>query len=108
MTQIFLRPSVRPYLILVGVVTLLAAIDAGNGRFVTVATAYSALQSFSTFGLVALGLGLTMLIGEFDLSTAGIFGLAGCVALTTGPKTPGSDCCARSASAAHSASCKGS
>ena len=84
MTPIFLRPTVRPFLILVGVVLLLAAIDAGNGRFLTVATAYSALQSFSTFALVALGLGLTMLIGEFDLSIAGVFGLAGCVALTTG------------------------
>jgi ribose/xylose/arabinose/galactoside ABC-type transport system permease subunit len=89
MTPIFLRPSVRPYLILVGVVVLLAAIDAGNGRFLTVATAYSALQSFSTFGLVALGLGLTMLIGEFDLSTAGVFGLAGCVALLTGAENAG-------------------
>jgi ribose/xylose/arabinose/galactoside ABC-type transport system permease subunit len=84
MTSIFLRPTVRPFLILVGVVLLLAAIDAGNGRILTVATAYSALQSFSTFALVALGLGLTMLIGEFDLSIAGVFGLAGCVALTTG------------------------
>jgi ribose/xylose/arabinose/galactoside ABC-type transport system permease subunit len=84
MTRIFLRPSVRPFLIPLGVVVLLAAIDAGNARFLTVATAYSALQSFSTFGLVALGLGLTMLIGEFDLSTAGVFGLAGCVALITG------------------------
>jgi hypothetical protein len=33
MTPIFLRPSVRPYLILVGVVVLLAAIDAGNSGF---------------------------------------------------------------------------
>ena len=84
MTPIFLRPTVRPFLILVGVVLLLAAIDAGNGRILTVATVYSALQSFSTFALVALGLGLTMLIGEFDLSIAGVFGLAGCVALATG------------------------
>ncbi len=89
MITTFLRPTVRPYLILVGVVVLLAAIDAGNGRFLTLATAYSALQSFSTFGLVALGLGLTMLIGEFDLSTAGVFGLAGCVALTTGAENAG-------------------
>ena len=89
MIAIFLRPAVRPYLILVGVVVLLAAIDAGHGRFLTLATAYSALQSFSTFGLVALGLGLTMLIGEFDLSTAGVFGLAGCVALTTGAENAG-------------------
>lgn len=79
-----LQPKFRPYLILALVIALLTAIDAGSGRFLSVATAYSTLQSFSTFGLVALGLGLTMLIGEFDLSIAGVFGLAGCVAVLTG------------------------
>src|SRR6516164_10984648 len=88
MTPFLLKPTVRPFLILVGVVLLLAAIDAGNGRILTVATAYSALQSFSTFSLVALGLGLTMLIGEFDLSVAGVFGLAGCIAVLTGETHP--------------------
>jgi ribose transport system permease protein len=88
MNRILSRTSIRPYLIFATVVVLLAAVDAGHGRFLTVATAYSALQSFSTFGLVALGLGLIMLIGEFDLSVAGIFGLAGCVALLTGVDNP--------------------
>lgn len=83
-----LRPEGRPYLILAIVAVLLAAVDAGNGLFLTVATAYSTFQSFSTFGLVALGLGLTMLIGEFDLSIAGVFGLAGCVALLAGADSP--------------------
>lgn len=88
MVSRLLSPQVRPYLILVIVAGLLAAADAGNDRFLTLATAYSTFQSFSTFGLVALGLGLTMLIGEFDLSTAGVFGLAGCVALLTGTESP--------------------
>jgi ribose transport system permease protein len=83
MLRLLSRPSIRPYLLLTIVVVLLAAVDAGQGRFLTIATAYSALQSFSTFGLVALGLGLIMLIGEFDLSVAGVFGLAGCIALLT-------------------------
>jgi ribose/xylose/arabinose/galactoside ABC-type transport system permease subunit len=81
-------PRYRPYVIFASVVLLLAIIDAGNDRFLTTVTAYSTLQSFSTFGLVALGLGLTMLIGEFDLSVAGVFGLAGCVALLTGSDDP--------------------
>jgi ribose/xylose/arabinose/galactoside ABC-type transport system permease subunit len=82
----FLQPKFRPYLVLALVVVLLTVVDdsGGGGRFLTVATASSAIQSFSTFGLVALGLGLTMLIGEFDLSVAGIFGLAGCTAILTG------------------------
>jgi len=83
-----LKPGLRPYLILIVVIFVLAAVDAGHGRFLTMATANGALQTFSTFGLVALGLGLTMLIGEFDLSVAGIFGLAGCVALLTGASDP--------------------
>jgi ribose/xylose/arabinose/galactoside ABC-type transport system permease subunit len=87
-TRIVLQPGFRPYLILTIVILLLSAFDAGQGRFLTIATAFSALQTFATFGLVALGLGLTMLIGEFDLSVAGIFGLAGCVALLMGVTDP--------------------
>src|SRR5580700_6884265 len=34
--------------------------------------------------IVALGLGLTMVIGEFDLSVSGVFGLGGCVAVLYG------------------------
>lgn len=80
-----LRDSrLRPYLFLAAVTVLLALIDGRNSDFLSFATAYSTLQSFSTFGLVALGLGLTMLVGEFDLSVAGTFGLAGCIAVLTG------------------------
>jgi ribose transport system permease protein len=43
---------------------------------------------FATFGLVALGLGLSMLVREFDLSVAGIVGLAGCIAVMTGVENP--------------------
>jgi ribose/xylose/arabinose/galactoside ABC-type transport system permease subunit len=38
--------------------------------------------------MVALGLGATMLIREFDLSVAGVVGLAGCVAVLTGNTYP--------------------
>ncbi len=88
MSNRLLRPAVRPYLILATVIVLLAAVDGGQGRFLTIATAYSTLQSFAGFALVALGLGLTMLIGEFDLSVATVYGLAGCVALLTGETNP--------------------
>jgi ribose/xylose/arabinose/galactoside ABC-type transport system permease subunit len=84
MTGALLQSKFRPYLILAAVIALLTIVDAGSGRFLSAATAYSTLQSLSTFSLVALGLGLTMLIGEFDLSVAGVFGLAGCVAVLTG------------------------
>ena len=46
------------------------------------------MQLFATLGLVALGLGLSMLVREFDLSVAGIVGLAGCIAVMTGVANP--------------------
>jgi ribose/xylose/arabinose/galactoside ABC-type transport system permease subunit len=49
---------------------------------------FSVMQLFATFGLVALGLGLSILIREFDLSVAGIVGLAGCIAVMTGAIHP--------------------
>ena len=64
------------------------AIDAGGGRVLSLATAHSVLQSFATLGLVALGLGLTMMLREFDLSVAGMLGLAGCIAVLTGGQNP--------------------
>ncbi len=81
-------PAHRPYLFLAATIVLLAALDADAGRFVSAATAFSTLQSFATLGPVALGLGMTMLIREFDLSVAGVFGLAGCIAVLTGTANP--------------------
>lgn len=81
-------PHARPVAILIGAIALLALVDLGDRRFASGATAFSVLQSFATFGLVALGLGLTMLLREFDLSVAGLFGLAGCVAVLTGGEEP--------------------
>ena len=78
----------RPILVLLAVLVGLVLVDRGEGNILTVATAFSSLQYFSTFGLVALGLALTMLIGEFDLSVGGLFGLGGCAAVLTGNGDP--------------------
>lgn len=81
-------PERRPYLILAGTVLVLAAADLGAGRFLSGATGFSVLQLFATLGPVAIGLGLTMMIREYDISVAGMFGLAGCVAVLTGGESP--------------------
>ena len=78
----------RPFAVLVACVLLLTIVDLGSSRFLSSATAYSTLQIFATGGLVALGLGLTMLIREFDLSVVGMYGLAGCIAVLTGTENP--------------------
>jgi len=51
-------------------------------------TAFSVLQYFATFGPIALGLGLTILVREFDIAIAGMFGLGGCIAVLVGRLDP--------------------
>jgi ribose/xylose/arabinose/galactoside ABC-type transport system permease subunit len=81
-------PHIRPFAVLAACIVLLAAVDGGNGRFFTAATAYSTLQTFATISLVTLGLGLTMMIREFDLSVVGMYGMAGCIAVLAGAQHP--------------------
>jgi ribose/xylose/arabinose/galactoside ABC-type transport system permease subunit len=81
-------PHVRPFAVLAACIVLLAAIDGGQGRFFSAATAYSTLQIFATTSLVTLGLGLTMMVREFDLSVVGMYGMAGCIAVLTGTQYP--------------------
>jgi ribose/xylose/arabinose/galactoside ABC-type transport system permease subunit len=78
----------RPIVILVLVVVLFSGLDAGQGRFLAGATAFSAFETFGDTGLIALGLGLTMMMREFDLSVVGVFSLAGCIAVLTGGHNP--------------------
>ncbi len=75
-------------MILAACVLLLAAADWGHGHFLGAATPFSTLQTFANGAMVALGLGLAMMIREFDLSVVGLFGLAGCVAVMTGQTHP--------------------
>jgi ribose transport system permease protein len=60
-----------------------------QGEHLTSYAVYNALQSpFATWGFVALGLGLTMIIGELDLSAAAAYGLGGVVAVKLGAHYP--------------------
>ena len=86
--KFLLRPSTRPFTIMVAAIVVLALMDRGTGYFFSVGTIFSVMQLFATFGLVALGLGLSVLVREFDLSVAGIVGLAGCIAVMTGVENP--------------------
>lgn len=81
-------PHARPLVLFVLTIAVLAAFDGGQGTLLTVATARSTLETFSDTGLVALGLGLTMMMREFDLSVVGVFSAAGCIAVLTGNADP--------------------
>ena len=83
-----LAAKLRPFTIVFGAVAVLGLIDGGSGYFFSLGTLFSVMQLFATLGLVALGLGLSMLVREFDLSVAGIFSLAGCIAVMTGATNP--------------------
>lgn len=80
--------TARPLAILAACIVAFVLIDAGHMRFLSVNTVRSALQTFATLAPVALGLGLAMMVREFDLSIAGLFGLAGCAAVLTGGTYP--------------------
>jgi ribose/xylose/arabinose/galactoside ABC-type transport system permease subunit len=78
----------RPALILLTVTAIFAVVSAFTGTPFGKATLFSVLQNFATIGPVALGLGLTMLIREFDISVAGMFSLGGCVGVIVGNYDP--------------------
>jgi ribose transport system permease protein len=86
--RLLFSPTVRPFTILAGAILVLALIDRGTGYFFSLGTVFSVMQLFATLGLVALGLGLSMMVREFDLSVAGMVGLAGCIAVMTGVSHP--------------------
>lgn len=87
MRSILREPTARPYILLVATIVIFCVIDLGHGRF-NQTTVFSVLQLFATLGPVALGLGMTMIAREFDLSIAGIMSLAGCIAVITGGTYP--------------------
>lgn len=86
MLRLWNNRTVRPYLILVLTVAVFSLI--GGTKVLSTATVYSVLQHFATLGPVALALGLTILARNFDLSVAGVVGLAGCVAVLVGNAHP--------------------
>lgn len=73
---------------MLGTIAVLGLLDHGTGYFFSIGTVFSVMQLFATLGLVALGLGLSMLVREFDLSVSGMVGLAGCIAVMTGGANP--------------------
>jgi ribose/xylose/arabinose/galactoside ABC-type transport system permease subunit len=59
-----------------------------SGKTVSSYNVFQAFQTFAAFGLVALAVGLTMVLGEFDVSVLGLFPLGGVVAVKLGESSP--------------------
>ncbi|MGH3261389.1 MAG: ABC transporter permease subunit, partial [Trebonia sp.] len=83
------RPSLPPETLVPGV-ALLAVLVAflctppSTGKALTTFDVFNTFQGLAQLGLLTLGLGLTMIAGEFDLSVAGTYVLGGMLAVRTG------------------------
>jgi ribose/xylose/arabinose/galactoside ABC-type transport system permease subunit len=73
--------------LLIGVLALLL-VPTVSARSISLVNGYDVFQNFATYGLVALGLGLTMIIGEFDLSVSGMVAVGAMLAVKTGGTHP--------------------
>ena len=87
MRRLFGREA-RPATLLVLVMLAVAAADHGTGYLFSRETLFSVMQLFATYGLVSLAVGLSLLVREFDISVAGMAGLAGAVAVIVGHGDP--------------------
>lgn len=77
-----------PLLILGGIALALVGLPLYSDESLTSFNVYNALQAFSSLGLLALAVGLTMIAGEFDLSTIGMYALGGMLAVQLGGGSP--------------------
>ncbi|MCP2138468.1 ribose/xylose/arabinose/galactoside ABC-type transport system permease subunit [Rhizobium sp. SLBN-94] len=78
MTSFFKAPSFKRVVL---VCILFAAFSAVSRNFATAGNVYSLLEACAILGIVAAGLGVTMLAGEFDLSVGSIAACAGLIAI---------------------------
>lgn len=77
-----------PYAILGAVVIAFLAVPFYSTETATDFNVYNALQSVSSLGLLSLAVGLSMIAGEFDLSTVGMYALGGMLAVKFGVDSP--------------------
>jgi L-arabinose transport system permease protein len=79
------RPEILvPAASLAVVIATFVCAPPATGANLTRFDVYNALQGFAPLGLLTLGLGITMIAGEFDLSVVGTYALGGMIAVETG------------------------
>jgi ribose transport system permease protein len=77
-----------PFAVLALFALALVALPLYSDATATSFNVYNTLQSFAALGLLSLAVGLTVIAGEFDLSTVGMYGLGGMLAVQTGVDSP--------------------
>jgi ribose transport system permease protein len=73
-----------PYVLLAIMAAALFVLPQFAGQQASTFNVYDSLQLFSAYGLVALGVGLTMIVGEFDFGVLGVFALCPMIAVKLG------------------------
>jgi len=84
----FRGPALRPFLTLAVFAIAFALLPQYASGEVGTANIANVFTSFAGIGLVALALGLTMIIGEYDLSVSSTYLLGGMLAVKTGGDSP--------------------
>ena len=84
----FRGPTLRPFLTLAVFAIAFALLPQYASGEVGTANIADIFTSFAGIGLVALALGLTMIIGEYDLSVSSTYLLGGMLAVKTGGSSP--------------------
>jgi ribose/xylose/arabinose/galactoside ABC-type transport system permease subunit len=80
--------AIRPFATLALFAIAFALLPSYASGEVGSANVFNVFQAFSGIGLVALALGLTMVIGEYDLSVSSTYLLGGMLAVKTGVDSP--------------------
>ena len=80
--------ELAPFAILALMIAALALLPVVTQYTVRTANVYDIFQNFSSYGLVALALGITIIAGEFDLSVSSMYLLGGMAAVLTGAGSP--------------------
>ena len=83
------RPEILVPVVALGVMLIaFLCTPAISGRMLTTFDVYNTFQGLAQLGMLTLGLGMTMIAGEFDLSVVGIYALGGMVAVQGGQSSP--------------------
>lgn len=82
-----LQLSVPTLLRLALLLGLIVALSIWNPTFISGRNLYALIQSFALLGLVTLGLSLTMIAGEFDLSVGSMVAVSGLMTIVLGQQS---------------------
>jgi len=80
--------DLAPFAILALMIVTFALLPVFTEYTVRTANVYDIFQNFSSYGLVALALGITIIAGEFDLSVSSMYLFGGMVVVLTGAGSP--------------------